>query len=245
MSEHGQVIHLPVRNATAPQSAADQNATVSYLAARRKPVSVSQPRTFGAATRTPLMSVPNPSSRPPTKRVTRDPVGRLYISGLFQEVVTFPGISQNYKLFAAPSDLLKTSPHKRDERLQKNFDDALKYLATLDNYHGHKGFDHNVSGLTPQQALYQSLKDETYKGEWALPTDEILAVFYKNRHRGEMMGTFAETSNGIDTSHIYASCTSENSEFAKVMNFADGNISWNKKDAGTTSLRLFRLEPCL
>jgi|MDSW01.1.fsa_nt_gb hypothetical protein len=246
MSEHGQVIHLPVRNTTTAQTAPTQSsqkqeATVTHLASKRqaKPYQVTDPRMMARA---PLTSVP---TQPPSpRRNANDPVGNLVISGLYQEIWTAPELSKTFKLFAAPSDLLKSSPFKRSEKIQKNFDDAIKYIAGLKNYYGHAGFNHHAPGLTPEEAFYKALKNNTYNGEWVLPTDEMLNILYKNRHRGQMRETFTTSSNGMDTSHIYASCTSENSEFAKVLNFSDGNISWNKKDAGVTSLRLIRLEPC-
>lgn len=122
-----------------------------------------------------------------------------------------------FNIFAAPQDLTDTSGRK----LILKFDDAVKGVAELKNWHGHDG-----GNFANDTAVYNAIKEGGYKGEWFIPTRDLLSgcnllmghdldrddlkkdSLYKHRDRGVLKGTFsAEAPDDLDYPDMYWSCT--------------------------------------
>lgn len=63
-----------------------------------------------------------------------------------------------YDLYAAPEDLKKGGLIEKKPLLM-TFNQAVQRVAELQDYHGYGGFNHNVSGRTPDEALYDALRE--------------------------------------------------------------------------------------
>ena len=105
-------------------------------------------------------------------------------------------LSRIFNLFAAPDDL-----HYTD-----NYNNIIKKIAELTDYHGHKG-----ANFDNDEDLYRALKNNNYNGEWFLPTKDMLiyeprayggkvtmphGTIYDNRHKGALKYSFCLSDNG-------------------------------------------------
>lgn len=143
-----------------------------------------------------------------------------------------------FNLFAAPEDL----------GALYDFNDAMAQVSRLKNWHGRNGFNHNVKGKTPDQALYDALLDGSYNGEWFLPPKEVLNDnLFVNKNKFGLVNAFRAISKDSDTAHWYWSCTEHKDLEAHAwnQNFLNGDIDWPPKDIDKLSVRCVRAEPIM
>lgn len=142
-----------------------------------------------------------------------------------------------FNVFAAPEDLWKEGWFS-GKKTRMTFNDAAKRLAELRNWHGHDGGD-----FKNDRALYNAIRNGSYSGKWFIPTSDILGDLHWNKDKGAFKGTF-KTTNGIDFSCWYWSCTEHRGEPGYMWNmlFSDGSGVYNHKKKFHLSTRPVRLE---
>ena len=155
-----------------------------------------------------------------------------------------------FNLFAAPQDLT-------DEMGKKTvftFRDASQRVSELKQWHGHDGvfFDN-------EQALLNTLEEGNYKGEWFIPTYEMLAGkdadgnktspdnLYTHRDKRAFKGTFttSRVSNDSGYSECYWSSTDVQGRPSNryVLDFSEGYEDFFIKINIAFSCRPVRLVP--
>lgn len=157
-------------------------------------------------------------------------------------------LGQTFDLYAAPEDVRKSS----GDNLLMTFNDAVRHVAGLRNWHGHDG-----ANFENAQAVMQAVRSNPGElGKWFIPTKEILhgknaqgnKVQNDNLfdHRSKMPrgSEFVTTDNGSDFAHWYWSCTERpgNSSLVYSVGFTDGGDGWDDKDHYELSTRPVRAE---
>lgn len=155
-----------------------------------------------------------------------------------------------FNIFAAPQDLTD----KNSNKITLTFNNTVKRMSELKDWHGHDGV-----GYENDETLYKAIKDGSYKGQWIIPTQEILKGcdidnssvqannLYDCKEQGAFKDTFttAAASSGSDFPQWYWSCTERRDYPSSVWNadFSDGNEGWDHKDELRLSCRPVRLVP--
>lgn len=151
-----------------------------------------------------------------------------------------------FNVFAAPQDLTDASGQKNP----LTYEDTVNRVAELKNWHGHDG-----GRFINDTAVYDALKNNSYNGEWFIPTRDLLDGkefnkktvqldnLYRYKDTGALKGTFTTTVGFYP--HWYWSCT----ESAGVpiymweVRFTDGADGLCHMRNGGQSCRPVRVEP--
>jgi len=144
-------------------------------------------------------------------------------------------LGKTFNLYAAPEDI----------GVLATFNDAVRHVAGLRNWHGHDGFNHNVNGNASCAPLYDTLKDGSYNGEWFIPPlDAVQGNLYANKDAFEPENALV-TEYGSDDAHWYWSCTEPrvNASLVYGVAFTGGGGGWGHKDTISLSGRVVRAEP--
>lgn len=160
-----------------------------------------------------------------------------------------------FSVFAAPQDLTNDS----GQRALLTFKAAAERLAGLKNWHGFDG-----GSYASDTALYEAIRNGSYKGEWVIPTSDILAgndhtgnrvqeeTLYAAQEKGDLAGTFLADGAGSDGFSIapdwYWSCTGVQDAAAYAINvrFSDGCEDVTHTDTlflGCRPVRFVELRP--
>jgi hypothetical protein len=139
-------------------------------------------------------------------------------------------------VFAAPEDLTDSSGRK----VLLTFRQAAAQVSSLRNWHGHDGANFNSDA-----ELYKALESNTYKGEWFVPTRDLLSEgLCRNKNEGDLKGTFATKPSGSDHALWYWSSTEPRGSADSVyaVDFTAGADGWDHKDNHRLSCRPCRVE---
>jgi hypothetical protein len=152
-----------------------------------------------------------------------------------------------FDVFAAPEDLTDSS----GRRALLTFKEAAAQVASLRNWNGHDGGDFNSD-----TELYKALGSNTYKGEWFIPTCDLLIGtdvdgrqvrakgLHHNKNNGALKGTFTTGASGSVNPGWYWSCTERRDypDGVLIVRFSDGDDGWDHKDDTRLSCRPCRVE---
>lgn len=152
-----------------------------------------------------------------------------------------------FNVFAAPTDLTDN----KDRKTASTYTDTVDRIAELKNWHGFDG-----GTYAHDRALYEALQNGSYKGEWVIPTldllcglntkgDQIVQPYNLYRHieTGAFKGTFKKQPvAGSGIADWYWSCTESHSNPATVWNFRfwNGHRDCNEKNVLMLSCRPVR-----
>ncbi|MBI3418521.1 MAG: hypothetical protein HY053_00095 [Proteobacteria bacterium] len=153
-------------------------------------------------------------------------------------------LNKKFAVFAAPEDFTDSSGKK----ILLTFEAAADELAKRKNWHGHDGGNYKND-----TALYKALKGGSYKGEWFIPTRDLLLgtdidgnkvheeSLFKNRNEGDFAGTYTTRESSSDFAFWYWSSSEhrDHSEGVWFGRFSDGDGGWVNKDTNR-----LRCRPC-
>jgi hypothetical protein len=159
-------------------------------------------------------------------------------------------LGKTFNLFAAPYDL-GLDENGNGIKLVTTYKKAVTAVGKITNLLGFAGF----RGKNDTD-LYNALRDGSYKGEWFIPTKDILcgkdvdgnAVqndhLFGHRNTGALAGTFTTVKSGSDNAPWYWSCTelASYSSLAWHQRFTDGGDGWGRKDYYELFVRCVRAE---
>jgi hypothetical protein len=155
-------------------------------------------------------------------------------------------LGRTFDLYAAPEDIRNGSGN-----LLMPFNEAVRHVAGLRNYHGHDGGD-----FANEKAILEAVRnDPAALGKWFIPTKEILhgrnvkgekiqaANLYDSRNTGDFKNTFV-TKSGSGYARWYWSLTElpDYPSFVCDVFFAFGDVDWDRKDLRDLSSRVVRAE---
>ncbi|MEK7801267.1 MAG: hypothetical protein AAB276_02325 [Pseudomonadota bacterium] len=160
-------------------------------------------------------------------------------------------LSKLFNIFAAPYDL-GFDENGQGTRRVKTYIETVNAVARIRNLMGHDGANYDND-----TALYNALKDGSYKGKWFIPPSEILngtdvdmdhkivrtATLYDLRDTGAFRGTFPPID--FYPFSVFWSSTdylNNNKSRAYVATFRDGNGVDFCKDGARVLCRPVRLE---
>jgi hypothetical protein len=149
-----------------------------------------------------------------------------------------------YDLYAAPEDLKvpgDKNNDRKDGRLLLKYYDAVDYVAELRDY-----FNHNGGSYANDSCLKDAIKEGSYKGEWFIPTKEILNEhLYFNHSKGDLKGSFNTETGTSDGSVWYWSCSNHRLNTSNFMteSIKDGSLDWFEAVNDKLSVRCVRAEP--
>lgn len=141
-------------------------------------------------------------------------------------------LGKTFNLFVQPADISV-----------EVFVDLVARVASLSN-----GFNHVVAGKRTDEVLYDALRSGTYKGEYFIPPEDVLATLYENKDVGRFSNTFeAQASSGMASR--YWSCTEHPHVVSIVSAFRFFSRyveidNWHNKNDFRLSGRLVRAELC-
>jgi hypothetical protein len=158
-------------------------------------------------------------------------------------------LGQTFNLFAAPHDLGLDENGRGTKRVAK-YEDTVKYVSEIRSLVGHDG-----AGYENDKELYDALKNGSYKGEWFIPTREMIAgtdidgkqvqtdTLFAHKDKGAFKNTFTLAS-GSGLADWYWSCSEhrEYSSYVYAARLSDGLVGWLHKDGCSLSSRLLRAE---
>jgi len=153
-----------------------------------------------------------------------------------------------FNLFAAPQDLPETLQYA----------DAVKYITTLKNWHGHDGTNYAID-----KDFHEALEDGRYDGGWIMPPRELLDGTKANgledgvrkkivqpdnlvdhRNTGLFKNTFIARAGEARLKWYWSSSELETHHFVWFTDFLNGNGGYlEKDDNGPLGCRPVRLEP--
>jgi len=157
-------------------------------------------------------------------------------------------LGKTFDLYAAPEDIRDDS----GDNLLMTFNDAVRHVSRLQNWHGHNG-----GNFENDKAVMQAVRKNPEQLEnWFISTREILHGqnadgekvqddhLYGNREKMPSGGEFVTRNNGSGLAHCYWSCTEhrEHASSVYVIAFTDGDDGWARKDNGELSTRPVRAE---
>ena len=170
------------------------------------------------------------------------------------------GVSLNkkYHVFAAPQDLTNSS----NRHVAMTFLEAAREMGLKRNWCSHDGLTVPANAIENgyEAYLYGMLKDNTYRGQWFIPTLEILRGQNANGDPVEAgnlfdcreQGAFAQEKytlmrGGNTNPYWYWSCTEDHHypRQAYSARFIDGKVDSDAKNRQPLSCRPCRLEPAL
>ena len=129
--------------------------------------------------------------------------------------------------------LLEAIPAPKDLGELLTYNDAVKKVASLKNWHGFDGCD-----FKNEAELMAAFDNGTYNGGWFIPTRDLLLKMYDNRD-----DTYT-AKRGSDVAHWYWSCTERrgHSDGVYGVDFTDSDVGWGRKDGNRLSSRPCRVE---
>jgi hypothetical protein len=132
--------------------------------------------------------------------------------------------------------LLEAIPAPEDLGELLTYNDAVKKVASLKNWHGFDGCD-----FKNEAELMAAFENGTYNGGWFIPPKDLLLKMYDNKDASY------RTASGSVLAHWYWSCTErrDNSDVVYNVDFADGDDEWNLKGNCRLSSRVVRVELCV
>jgi hypothetical protein len=151
-----------------------------------------------------------------------------------------------FDIYAAPEDI-----RTGGSNLRMTFNNAVKHVAGLRNYHGHDGGD-----FPNEKAILKAVRNNPAALEkWFIPTKELLhgrtvdddkiqpANLYDSRDAGAFENTFI-TKMGSGVAHWYWSLTElpDLPSIAYFVGFTDGEVVWGLKDDFELPSRVVRAE---
>lgn len=156
-------------------------------------------------------------------------------------------LGKTFNLFAAPQDLQDTSR----ERMTMTFDNAIAAVSRLKNWQGYNG-----ARFQNEKDLYKALANNTYKGEWFIPTLDMLIgltpdnqkitgdSLFTHKEAGALKNSFNVASRGGGNAIWYWSCTENANITSEVYcgQVGSGSRSSSKKNYYSHSVRVVRLE---
>jgi len=138
-------------------------------------------------------------------------------------------LSVTFNMFAAPTDM----KYVNGERTCLSYENTVQALSELREWHGHHGVGKNYSEI--RKALF----DDSYNGEWFMPTIEIAEALRANREKDSLKGTFCEARDGYAA--YYLTSTESNDGKVVYVNICAGTKGWIEKDKSHMSCRPVRL----
>lgn len=159
-------------------------------------------------------------------------------------------LNKTFNLYAAPYDLgLDENGNGKKQLL--TYKNTVKAVSKL---RGLMGFD--GAAYQNDTELYNALRSGSYKGEWFIPTRDIVIgtdvdgnkvqtdTLFAHKDKGKLKDTFTTVDNGSDLAHWYWSCTEHRDDPSNVwvVGFSDGVDVWLSKDNLALSSRLVRAE---
>ena len=151
-----------------------------------------------------------------------------------------------FDIYAAPEDI-----RNRSGNLLTMFNNAVKHVAGLKNYHGHDG-----GNFANEKAVLEAVRNNPEAlAKWFIPTKELLhgktsggdkiqpANLYDSRNTGSFKNTFI-TKSGSGGAHWYWSLAElpDNPSYVCGVDFTDGDGGWGRKDYDGLSSRVVRAE---
>lgn len=154
-------------------------------------------------------------------------------------------LGKTFNVFAAPQSL-KTGA---GGELSLKFNEAAQHMTQLKGWHGHDG-----AHYSDDAAFHQALIDGNYKGEWIMPTWEMLSgekfewrseSLYNGGRKPELQAFFSERSSQgewfwLNTRHHFHTL------FQQVICLASGYESWMSADTNRKQcwpVRLVEVKP--
>ncbi len=153
-------------------------------------------------------------------------------------------LGKTFNLFASSKDLPETA----------TYDNTVMTVSGLDVYYGYSG-----SNFKERRDLVKAIKEKTYKGEWFLPTLDILAGYgylasyeetmskgsiYENREEGSLRNSFNVQKEGVFSSPSwYRTCSERKGDSSNgfySLDFRTGEVGWDHKNNLKLSTRLVR-----
>ena len=153
-----------------------------------------------------------------------------------------------FDLYAAPEDIRNNSGNN----LLMTFNDAVRHVAGLRNWHGHDG-----NNFANEEAVTQAVRTNPgLLAKWFIPTKEILHGknaqgtkvqpnnLYDHRTKMPRGAEFVTNASGSDDARWYWSCTEhpDNSSYVSNVHFTDGDDDWYGKGGYELSVRPVRAE---
>jgi hypothetical protein len=161
-------------------------------------------------------------------------------------------LNKTFNVFAAPFDLGLDENGRGTKQILK-YKGAVKYVSEIRSLMGHDG-----AGYKNDKELYAALKNGSYKGEWFIPTRDMIVGTDIDDKQGQTDTLFAHKDNGTfkntftlacgddfnDDADWYWSCSEdrENPSYLYVVQLSDGEVSWSHKDRVSLSCRPLRAE---
>jgi hypothetical protein len=158
-------------------------------------------------------------------------------------------LGKAFNVYAAPEDLTD----KSGKRTLLTFKKTAKRITALRNWHGHDGGNYEND-----TALYTALANGSYKGEWFIPTRDLLLGsdidgnkvqsdnLYASKDKRDFKGTFIITGTGSHGNYPeYYWSLAEHRDFSYFVwcaRLADGGGGWSNKDLSRQSCRPVRVE---
>jgi hypothetical protein len=182
------------------------------------------------------------------------PDGTVYVGRYSPTDRDGNSLRQAFNVFAAKEDL-SGGPSK--------YSDTVRHLAGLKGWNGYNG-----AGYANDTEFYDALRSGTYKGEWIIPTIDILQGsdvdkkattpdnIFARSDDGAFRNTFNKTKTGGVYGHVvdcpvrYWSCTVARRDTAEIndVHFYNGDRMSHSKDNKDSSFlfscRPVRLVPC-
>lgn len=127
----------------------------------------------------PDIAAPEPAApviSPPPYEIGELVAGKGVYCGMYTFKRSKKNLMKEFNLFAAPYDL-GFDENGRGKRLVGTEGDAI-FQAFIKNYMGHNGVI-----CREKSTLYKSLADGTYKGQWFIPTTEMLVGIDRKKNK--------------------------------------------------------------
>lgn len=154
-----------------------------------------------------------------------------------------------FDVYAAPEDVVDN----RGKKLLLTFNNAVKHVAGLRDWHGHDG-----ARFENDTALYNAIRDGRHEEleKWFIPTLDLVNGYdknmdkvngnnlYEHKDKGAFRGTFTERKSS-DIGQWYWSCTecrNDPPDLVQGVNFIDGGGGWLRKNTSEIYVRPVRAE---
>jgi hypothetical protein len=158
-------------------------------------------------------------------------------------------LNKTFNVFAAPCDLGLDENGRADKQILR-YKDAVKCVSEIRSLMGHDGANYKNN-----TELYAALKNGSYKGEWFIPTREMIVgtdsngqqvqtdTLLAHKDKGAFKNTFTLAS-GFDFAHWYWSCSETREGPSRVcgVRLSDGNVYWGHTGHFSLSSRPLRAE---
>jgi hypothetical protein len=155
-------------------------------------------------------------------------------------------LGEVFNIIAAPEDMTDETGN-----VVFTYNAAVERLARLENWHGFDG-GHYLTDIE----LYAALKDGSYKGDWVIPTGDVLGGFGSSftevrgylqlySDKGAFAGTFQTEKSGLegDLSHWYWSCTKWRYDDARGQIWSTAFTWWSDSEVRDKDKEQLRVRP--